>query len=77
MLRTPEEVRAEFKRKGVSIASWATANNLNVNMVFEVLSGRKKGIRGQAHKIAVLLGLKEGEVIPPSQVATTMTHHAA
>lgn len=77
MLRTPEEVRAEFQRKGVSIASWATANNLNVNMVFEVLSGRKKGIRGQAHKIAVLLGLKEGEVIPPSQVATTMTHHAA
>lgn len=77
MLRTPEEVRSEFKRKGVSIASWATANNLNVNMVFEVLSGRKKGIRGQAHKIAVMLGLKEGEVIPPSQVATTMTHHAA
>lgn len=77
MLRTPEEVRAEFKRKGVSIASWATANNLSVNMVFEVLSGRKKGIRGQAHKVAVLLGLKEGEVVPPSQVATTMTHRAA
>lgn len=77
MLRTPDEVRAEFQRKGVSIASWAAANNLNVNMVFEVLSGRKKGIRGQAHKIAVLLGLKEGEVIPPSQVATTMTHRAA
>lgn len=77
MLRTPEEVRAEFKRKGVSIASWATANNLNVNLVFEVLGRRNKATRGQSHKIAVLLGLKEGEVIPPSQVATSMTHHAA
>lgn len=74
MLRTPDEVRAEFQRKGISIAAWATANNLNTNMVFEVLAGRKKGVRGQSHKIAVLLGLKEGEVVAPSQVASTMTH---
>ena len=62
MIRTSDEVREEFKRKGVSIASWATANNFNTNMVFEVLAGRKKGIRGQAHKIAIKLGLKDGEI---------------
>jgi hypothetical protein len=28
-----------------------------------VLSGRKKGRRGEAHKVAVLLGMKEG-IIP-------------
>lgn len=63
MTRTPEEVRAEFQRTGISIAQWATANGFNTNLVFEVLGGRKKGIRGQSHKIAVKLGLKEGCVI--------------
>lgn len=62
MTRTPEEVRAEFQRNGISIASWASAHGFNTNLVFEVLAGRKKGIRGQSHQIAVLLGLKEGEV---------------
>lgn len=62
MTRTPEEIRAEFQRNGISIASWATANGFSTNLVFEVLAGRKKAIRGQSHQIAVLLGLKEGVV---------------
>jgi gp16 family phage-associated protein len=28
--------------------------------VYELLRGRLKGLRGQAHKAAVLLGLKDG-----------------
>lgn len=77
MLRTPEEARAEFQRKGISIASWATANGFNTNMVFEVLGGRKKGLRGQAHKIAVKLGLKEGEVVEPRDLANAMSQRVA
>lgn len=61
-IRTPDDVRAEFKRKGVSISAWALANGFSTNLVFEVLSGRKKCVRGQAHKVAVLLGLKDGEI---------------
>ena len=61
-LRTPEDVRAELQRKGVSITRWATSNGFSTNLVFEVLAGRKKCLRGQAHNIAVKLGLKEGEV---------------
>lgn len=61
-LRTAEDVRAELKRKGVSITSWATANGFSTNLVIEVLAGRKKCTRGQAHIIAVKLGLKEGEI---------------
>lgn len=49
MTRTPEEIRAEFKRNGISIASWAIANNFNGNLVLEVLAGRKKAIRGQSY----------------------------
>lgn len=63
MLRTPEEIRDDFKHKGLSISQWATANGYSTNLVFEVLSGRKKAVRGQSHKIAVALGLKEGEIV--------------
>lgn len=63
MLRTPEEVRADFTHKGISISQWATANGYSTNLVFEVLAGRKKAVRGQSHKIAVALGLKEGEIV--------------
>jgi gp16 family phage-associated protein len=68
-LRTSDEVRAEFRRKGVSISQWATANGYNPNLVFDVLSGRKKGVRGQCHKIAVRLGLKRGEVVDDLRIA--------
>lgn len=61
-LRTPEEARAELKRQGISVSSWAVANGFSVNMVFEVLSGRKKCLRGQSHNIAVKLGIKEGAI---------------
>lgn len=77
MLRTPEEVRAEFQRKGISIAQWSLANGFNTQLVFEVLAGRKKGIRGQSHQIAVKLGLKEGEVIAAGQVANALNRHVA
>lgn len=61
-LRTADEARAELKRQGVSISQWAIANGFSTNLVFEVLGGRKKCIRGQAHNIAVKLGIKDGVI---------------
>lgn len=61
-LRTAADARAELQRKGISITAWAVANRFTPNLVFEVLSGRKKASRGQAHQIAVKLGLKHGEI---------------
>ncbi|AAQ59824.1 MULTISPECIES: DNA-binding protein [Chromobacterium] len=61
-LRTPEEARAELQAKGISITQWAIANKFSPNLVFEVLGGRKKCVRGQAHEIAVKLGIKAGEI---------------
>lgn len=63
MTQKATAIRAEFQRKGVSISAWALANGFSPNLVFEVLAGRKKGDRGQSHKIAVALGLKEGEIV--------------
>lgn len=61
-LKTPEQVRAEFARRGESISSWASTQQLPTSIVFDVLSGRVKGLRGNAHRAAVLLGLKDGEI---------------
>lgn len=60
--RTADEARAELRRQGISISQWAIANGFSTNLVFEVLAGRKKCLRGQAHNIAVKLGLKEGVI---------------
>jgi gp16 family phage-associated protein len=62
-LRTAEEARAELQRKGISITQWALANKFSPNLVFEVLWGRKKCVRGQAREIAIKLGLMEGEIV--------------
>jgi len=71
-VRTPDQVRAEFQRKGVSISAWALANNFSPNLVFEVLAGRKKAIRGDCHRIAVKLGLKHGEIVDECHLATAI-----
>ena len=58
-LKTPQEVREEFNKSGTPINLWAVENGFKPSLVYEVLSGRKKCLRGQCHKIAVLLGIKQ------------------
>lgn len=62
-LRTADQVKAELQRKGISVAQWARAHDLEPLLVHEVLAGRKKGLRGNSHRAAVLLGIKEGEAV--------------
>jgi gp16 family phage-associated protein len=52
--------RLEFERHGVSVAQWARENRFNTNLVYQVLNGESKALRGQSHDIAVKLGIKEG-----------------
>ncbi|MCR4510853.1 DNA-binding protein [Pseudomonas sp. 32.2.56] len=59
---TPEQVREQMDRNGVSIAQFCREHNLNKNLVSDLLNGRKKGKRGESHRAAVLLGIKEGTV---------------
>lgn len=61
-LRTAAEARADLQAMGISITQWSIANKFSPNLVFEVLGGRKKCVRGQAHEIAIKLGLKDGEI---------------
>ncbi|WP_213936859.1 DNA-binding protein [Pseudomonas sp. dw_612] len=62
-LLTTEQARAALDRRGISLAEFARQHELNSNLVSDLLNGRKKGRRGQAHRAAVLLGIKEGIVI--------------
>lgn len=59
-LKTPAEVRADFLARGLCISAWARENGFSTNLVFDILGGRKKCIRGQSHRIAVRLGIKLG-----------------
>jgi gp16 family phage-associated protein len=64
VLKTAPQVRKELDEKGVSIAEFARTHNLDTRATWLVLSGRNKGRRGEAHKAAVVLGIKAGTVDP-------------
>lgn len=59
---TPEQARAQLDRTGISIAEFCRTHSLNKNLVSDLLNGRKKGRRGESHRAAVLLGIKQGEI---------------
>lgn len=59
-MRTPQQVKDEFRRRGMSINEWARNHQVSAALVHQVLSGKKRCVRGQSHDIAVMLGLKEG-----------------
>lgn len=65
-LLTREEVLADFYRKGISIRGWALKHGLSHASVRGVLSGRLSGRIGESHKAAVLLGIKDGEIVEGS-----------
>jgi len=58
------KARERFSRTGLSISDWAAQHGFNRSLVYEVLAGRKKCERGNSHRIAVLLGIKKGELLP-------------
>lgn len=57
-LRTADEVWAQLRARGVSANEWATQHGFEPTLVYSVLSGNRKCLRGQSHEIAKALGLK-------------------
>jgi gp16 family phage-associated protein len=57
-----EQVKTHLANAGISYAQWARENNVSKAAVYNVLLGRTKQLRGDAHKAAVLLGLKDGHL---------------
>lgn len=61
-LRSREQVREEFFKQGVSIADWARQHGFKYSQVIDVLRVDRVCHRGNSHKIAVLLGIKDGVI---------------
>lgn len=61
-IRSPQECRSLIEGTGISIAEWARENRFSCALVYQVLEGKRRCLRGQSHKIAVALGLKTGQL---------------
>ncbi len=68
-VKTPADIRAELDAQGMTITEWARQHGLKEQTVKDLLLGRIKGRYGEAHRAAVMLGLKRG-VVPPAQAAS-------
>lgn len=68
-----DRVKAEMAAIGLTQAEWARQNGVSREVVADVLSGRRKCLWGDAHKVAVALGLKQGHV---SHKPFRPIHHA-
>ncbi|WP_390902727.1 DNA-binding protein [Sphingomonas oryzagri] len=55
-------MREAFRDKGVEVSAWARRNGFNIQLVHMILRGERKCERGQSHRIAVLLGLKDASL---------------
>jgi gp16 family phage-associated protein len=67
-----ERARAAFEESGISVAEWARARGFSSGLVYQVLEGRRKCVRGQSHQIAVALGLKSGVSMDVHQLSTRL-----
>lgn len=60
--RTPAQAKEWLDTLGMSVKEFAEKHGLDQATTYQVLAGTKKGRRGEAHKAAVALGIKIGEV---------------
>jgi gp16 family phage-associated protein len=58
MIKTPEQIKADFLARGITISQWARNHGYTPREASLVLNGQIKGRYGKGHEIAVALGLK-------------------
>lgn len=66
-----------FEMSGTSVSEWARVRGFSAVLVYQVLDGRRKCMRGQSHQIAVALGLKQGVVMEIDELSRQLKDHAA
>lgn len=66
-LKTCDQVLADFKAAGIAVSEWARANGFHRMTVVDLLRGSHQGLRGESHRCAVALGLKDGVVVAVAQ----------
>lgn len=61
-LKTVAEVRQAFKSFGLTVTDWAERHGVHKGSVYQVLYQKHRSYHGNAHAIAVLLRLKNGDI---------------
>lgn len=57
-----KQAREALEKRGQSAKDFAKLHGLNPSTVYAVLSGQSLCRRGEAHRAAVLLGIKDGVI---------------
>jgi len=57
-VKTVEQFLAELEANGDTVVAWAERNKFPAWAVYRLTAGLNKGKRGQAHRIAVAMGIK-------------------
>ena len=57
-----QQARASLEKRGQTAKNFASLHNLNPSTVDAVLNGQSQCRRGEAHRAAVLLGIKDGVI---------------
>ena len=52
-------VQADFTARGETVADWSKRHGFKRHTVYKVLRGERRCLRGEQHKIAIALGLKD------------------
>ena len=66
-----------FEMTGTSVAEWARVRGFSAGLVYQVLDGQRKCMRGQSHRIAIALGLKQGLAIDIDELSQQLSSHGA
>jgi gp16 family phage-associated protein len=53
----------KLSKQGLTLSSWAKRNDVSVSLVRAVITGKCAARINKGHKIAVLLGIKDGEIV--------------
>jgi len=72
-----KSVKDAFEANGVSIAEWARSEGFSAALVYQVLAGRRKCVRGQCHQIAVALALKDGQRLSAEELVARLSNRQA
>lgn len=68
-IKTADQVMQELRQRGITLSEKARQLGVKRTTVVDVLHGRAKGHYGEAHVVAVRLGIKDGEVIEQTPAA--------
>jgi gp16 family phage-associated protein len=60
---TGDEAKRKLREQGITLKKWAETNQFPYYMVSRVISGSMKANFGQAHDVAVKLGMKKGSSV--------------